>query len=108
MNRPTILGRMPAAIDDRPFEPCSCGKHRWNAKLGTWCLVVDEHVPGPKLDAEGKFSAHGTAAAPINLKLRVMPYRDEKVPPCAPGAQRSPTPNQHLRNPMPHRAPTRR
>jgi hypothetical protein len=108
MNRTTTIGHMAAAADDRPFVPCSCGKHRWNAKLGTWCLVVDEQVPAPKLDSEGKFSASGTSRGTINMKLRVMPFRDEKMPPCAPGAQRSPTPNQHLRILQPGRVATRR
>lgn len=97
------------SLDDRPCVPCTCGKHRWNAKLGTWCLVVDEKIPGPKVDADGKFSASGTAREPINLKLRIVPFRDEKTPPCAPGAKRSPTPNQHLRILQPGRIiPARR
>lgn len=82
------------AKDDRLSLPCTCGKHRWNAKLGTWCLTVDENIPAPKLDANGKFSARGQSSGTINIKLRIVPYRDEKIPPCAPGAQRTPTPTR--------------
>jgi len=76
----------------KEVAPCLCGKHSWNARLGCWISFGPDKTPN----------------APPRQVAVISSFHDCGAPPCAPGAKRSLTTNQHLRiarmpGPTPHR-----